>query len=99
MMIELIAVYGILIADPIGAISIIAILQSHEGLVKAPKWHRLGLSVIAAGLIGQFGRNIYYLQTGISPSDLQLPLWVLKDYGIVILAVSFWVVARKGGRP
>jgi hypothetical protein len=54
-----------------------------------PKWHKAGLILAAAGLAAQAVRNVQFLATGVSPSDADLPLWVLKDLGICIIAFFY----------
>lgn len=54
-----------------------------------PTWHKVGLIVAALGLVFQAGRNVQFLVTGVSPSDADLPLWALKDIGIVLIAFYY----------
>ena len=76
-----------LIIDIVGVIAIAAYMfikaDDHSVMLKA------GMVITIAGLVGQIGRNIYYLSTGVSPSDADLPLWALKDIGITWLALVF----------
>lgn len=58
-----------------------------------PKWHRVGLLVGCIGLLAQALRNIHFLTTGVSATDADLPLWVLKDLGYGLIAFhSIWLV-------
>lgn len=58
-----------------------------------PKWHRVGLLVGCIGLLAQALRNIQFLATGVSATDADLPLWVLKDLGYGLIAFhSIWLV-------
>jgi hypothetical protein len=60
---------------------------------KLPRWHLMGLSVGALGLLFQGMRNIQFLTTGVSPSDADLPVWFLKDMGYAIIAFhSIWLI-------
>ena len=56
-------------------------------------FHRLGKWVLAFGLIAQAGRNVQFILTGHSPTDAELPLWILKDIGVFIIA-AYWVKNR-----
>jgi hypothetical protein len=57
-----------------------------DRLQRLPKWHMMGLSIGALGLIFQALRNIQFLLTGESPSDAELPIWFLKDMGYALIA-------------
>ena len=61
-------------------------LLFEQRVVNFPVSHRIGLWVAGLGLFGQALRNAIFLTTGDSPSDNDLPLWVLKDAG-------YWVIA------
>lgn len=63
-----------------------------------PVWHKLGLLVLMFGLLAQALRNIQFLMTGISPSDLDLPLWALKDVGAAIIAWFYFLRAITGAK-
>jgi hypothetical protein len=64
-----------------------------DRLQKLPRWHRMGLSVGALGLLFQGMRNIQFLATGVSPSDADLPVWFLKDMGYALIAFhSVWLI-------
>jgi hypothetical protein len=93
MMIEFVTVWLVLIFDPIAAFILIAATIGQRTLQIAPVWHRLGMLVTACGLLGQAARNLVYVQTGHSPSDIEMPFWVLKDFGILILALHFGYLA------
>jgi RsiW-degrading membrane proteinase PrsW (M82 family) len=61
-----------------------------------PKWHLLGLLTGAAGLMFQAVRNIYFLATGESMADSDLPVWYLKDLGYFIIAAHSIVLVVTG---
>ena len=64
-----------------------------DRLQKLPRWHLMGLSVGALGLLFQGMRNIQFLMTGVSPSDADLPVWFLKDMGYALIAFhSIWLI-------
>lgn len=50
---------------------------------------RLGAVVAVFGLLGQSMRNIQYFLTGVSPSDIDLPFWMLKDLGLFIMFLGY----------
>jgi hypothetical protein len=74
--------------DLIGA-AIIAMAMFSHTLQFYTKGLKLGLVLSMLGLLSQAFRNIYYLTTGISPTDAELPLWALKDLGISIFVMSW----------
>ena len=61
-----------------------------------PVWHKIGMLVAVVGLVAQGARNIQFIYTGISPSDIDLPLWALKDLGIAIVAYFYLAKAIQG---
>ena len=66
-----------------------------DKLQKLPRWHLMGLSVGALGLLFQGFRNIQFLLTGVSPSDADLPIWFLKDMGYALIAFhSIWLILQ-----
>lgn len=66
-----------------------------DRLQRLPRWHLIGLSLGALGLLFQGVRNIQFLMTGISPSDAELPVWFLKDMGYALIAFhSIWLVLQ-----
>lgn len=60
-----------------------------------PAWHKVGLIVAVVGLVCQAFRNIEFLTTGVSPHDSDLPLWILKDFGIAIIAYFYLYLGIK----
>lgn len=100
-MIEFVTVWVILVLDPIAAFILIAVTTSSRTLKISSAWPRLGMLVTASGLLGQAARNLVFVLTGHSPSDLEMPFWVLKDIGLVILALHFGFLAitrKSNGR-
>lgn len=53
-----------------------------------PASHKLGLVVVAFGLMWQAWRNVVFLITGHMPSDVESPFWALKDLGFFIICIS-----------
>lgn len=64
-----------------------------------PSWHKVGLILASVGLVAQAFRNIEFLVTGSSPSDLDMPLWALKDLGISLIAFGYVYLCMKGKYP
>ena len=63
-----------------------------------PTWHKIGLVLAAFGLVAQALRNVHFLLTGESPSDLDFPFWALKDLGIAAIAFFYLSRAIKGAQ-
>ena len=60
-----------------------------------PAWHKVGLIVAVVGLVCQAFRNVQFIYTGVSPSDADAPLWILKDLGIAIIAYCYLYLGIK----
>ena len=58
-------------------------------------WHQVGLIVAVVGLVCQAFRNVQFIYTGVSPSDADAPLWILKDLGIAIIAYCYLYLGIK----
>ncbi len=100
-MIEFLTIWLILVLNPIAAGIMIMATMKNRALQAASVWHRLGVLIAACGLLGQFGHNLVFALTGSDPRYLEMPLWALKDYGLIILAFHFahlgFVEGRDGG--
>lgn len=78
--------------DVVAALWIIGIVFT-DRMQAMPKWHTAGLVTGAVGLMWQAVRNVYFLYTGTSMSDNDLPAWFLKDLGYFMIAWhSMWLV-------
>ena len=84
-----ILILGTLIFDPIAALCIFVALLWDYRLSVVPSWHRFGLTMCAIGLLGQGYRSYVTVVTGIAPRDDEIAYWVLKDYGLVVLAFCY----------
>lgn len=83
---------AVTVVDLVAACWMVAALFTPR-LQTMPKWHRVGLLVGSIGLLAQALRNIQFLTTGVSATDSDLPLWVLKDLGYGLIAFhSIWLV-------
>lgn len=67
-----------------------------DKLQSMPKWHMAGLLVGAIGLMAQTVRNVWFLTTGESMSDSDLPLWYLKDLGYFLIAMHSIILVATG---
>jgi hypothetical protein len=82
------------VVDFVAAFWILGVLFT-DRLQRLPRWHLMGLSVGALGLLFQGFRNIQFLMTGVSPSDADLPIWFLKDMGYALIAFhSIWLILQ-----
>jgi hypothetical protein len=82
------------VVDFVAAFWILGALFTDK-LQRLPRWHLMGLSVGALGLLFQGFRNIQFLLTGVSPSDADLPIWFLKDMGYALIAFhSIWLILQ-----
>lgn len=63
-----------------------------------PTWHKVGLILAAFGLVAQALRNVHFLYTGVSPSDLDFPFWALKDLGIATIGFYYLHHALRGAK-
>jgi hypothetical protein len=77
------------------AAAIIFVGALSERMRLYPAWHKVGLIVAVVGLVCQAFRNIEFLTTGVSPHDSDLPLWILKDLGIAIIAYFYLYLGIK----
>lgn len=80
----------VLVLNIVTAAFILYALTFDSRVLKFPVSHKIGLWVAAVGLLGQALRNAIFLATGESPSDNDLPLWVLKDAG-------YWIICGAVG--
>ena len=71
------------ILGPIGFVLVMALAMRGQFMKK----HILGQTavvVMGLGLLGQAVRSYIALTTGHAPTDAELPLWYMKDLGIVL---------------
>lgn len=78
----------ITVFDLVGAL-IIAMSVFHPKLDDFPKVFKFALVFAMLGLVGQAGRNIMFMLTGVSPTDSDLPIWAFKDIGIGLFSFSW----------
>ena len=94
---DLIFNWAVLVLNCMTALSIILMLVLHKRMRVFPVSHKVGLWLGATGLLGQAYRNLIFLTAGNSPSDNELPFWVLKDagYWVVLLGVVFLIIKKR----
>jgi hypothetical protein len=83
---------AMLAIDSVGAVLIAKGL--HDGAERYETMMKVAFVICLLGLLGQAFRNSVFLLTGESPSDVDMPLWALKDIGIALAFVA--LVRRKG---
>jgi hypothetical protein len=91
--------FVILTAVDIAAATIIFLGALKERMRLYPSWHKAGLILASVGLVAQAFRNVQYLVTGTSLPDADMPLWVLKDLGISLIAFGYVYLCVKGKYP
>lgn len=91
--------FVILTVVDLAAATIIFLGALKERMRLYPSWHKAGLILASVGLVAQAFRNIEYLITGTSPSDADMPFWVLKDLGISLIAFGYVYLCSKGKYP
>lgn len=82
----------------ISALASIAILYGLFHLT-SPGNHKgyvLGFFLVFIGNAGQVYRNISYYLSGIAPIDSDLPIWLFKDIGILVVALTYLALRKKG---
>ncbi|EFO33596.1 hypothetical protein TRICHSKD4_0703 [Roseibium sp. TrichSKD4] len=97
-MIENVILWATSIINPIAGTVMIFALFQNEWLRTAPLWHRFGMILSAVGLYGQTARNYLTITTGVPPRDIEMPWWVLKDFGLAFLAFYFLFLCLKKRR-
>ena len=65
------------------------------GLNKGHWLGRLAILVMTLGLFGQAIRSYIAITTGNAPTDAELPLWYLKDFGISLYGAYLFLKHYK----
>ena len=61
-----------------------------DGFFVGKHWTvKVAVTLMVAGLMGQFARSYIALSTGVAPTDAEIPFWVLKDMGIVTYGLYY----------
>ena len=68
-----------------------------DGFFVGKRWTvKVAVTLMIAGLVGQFARSYIALSTGIAPADNEIPFWLLKDLGIVMYGYHYAVKCWNG---
>jgi hypothetical protein len=76
------------LANILATVVLVFALFSHES-INISKVYKVAFMFGAFGLAWQAFRNVYFLVTGHSMLDTDVPLWYLKDLGWVTIAGYF----------
>ena len=76
------------------AVMFVMVGAAHPHITKEDAMIRWGAIIACFGLVGQVLRNIQYLATGVSPSDADLPFWMLKDFGLCVMIYGYAIRAN-----
>lgn len=71
------------------AVAFVLIGAAKPHIFAEDKVIKIGAVFAVFGLMGQAMRNIQYFVTGVSPSDIELPFWMLKDLGLFIMILGY----------
>jgi hypothetical protein len=86
---------SVLIADIIGvAIIVMGLFREHQRLY--PSWHKIGLIVMAIGMLAQGVECVNFFLTGFTGTVFGLPMWAFKDYSVAIICGGYvWMAHRE----
>ena len=68
---------------PIGFVLMMALAMRGE-FMKKHLFGQASIVIMGLGLLGQAVRSYIALTTGHAPTDAEMPLWYMKDLGIVL---------------
>ena len=71
------------IIGPVGFVLVMALAMRGQ-FMKKHLFGQAAIVVMGLGLLGQAVRSYIALTTGHAPTDAELPLWYMKDLGIVM---------------
>lgn len=60
-----------------------------------PVWHKVGLLTAVVGLVFQAFHNIQFIALGHLHNETDMPVWVMKDVGLAIIAYTYLYIAIK----
>lgn len=85
---------SVLIADIIGvAIIVMGLFREHQRLY--PSWHKIGLIVMAIGMLAQGVECVHFFLTGSTATVFGLPMWAFKDYSVAIICGGYVWMAHS----
>ena len=59
---------------------------------------RIGILLLMLGVAYQAWQSFFIVLTGLLPIYDEMPLWMLKDIGILALGIGYWCDYRSDGR-
>jgi len=85
---------SVLIADIIGvAVIVLGLFREHQRFY--PSWHKIGLIVMAVGMLAQGVECIHFLLTGSTATVFGMPMWAFKDYSVAIICGGYSWIAHQ----
>ncbi|AOR64594.1 hypothetical protein [Pectobacterium wasabiae] len=60
-------------------------------MLNIPLWYRIGLLITALGFTAQGFLNLPYLLFNVVLMVQELPFWILKDVGIVVISICYFL--------
>jgi len=85
---------SVLIADIIGvAVIVLGLFREHQRFY--PSWHKIGLIVMAIGMLAQGVECVHFLMTGSTSTVFGLPTWAFKDYSVAIICGGYMWMAHQ----
>ena len=84
---------SVFVADIIGvAVIVMGLFREHQKLY--PSWHKIGLIVMAIGMLGQGVECIHFFLSGETGTVFGLPIWAFKDYSVAIICGGYMWLAH-----
>lgn len=71
------------------AVALVMLGAAKPFIIREDPVIRVGAMLACFGLLGQAFRNFEFFMTGVSPVDTELPFWMLKDLGLVVMVVGY----------
>lgn len=85
---------SVLLADIIGvAVIVLGLFREHQRFY--PSWHKIGLIIMAVGMLAQGVECVHYFLTGSTASVFGLPTWAFKDYSVAIICGGYMWMAHQ----
>lgn len=85
---------SVLLADIIGiTVIVLGLFREHQQLY--PSWHKIGLIVMALGMLGQAVQSVQFFAFGVINSVFILPMWAFKDYAVAIICTGYMWLAHQ----
>lgn len=85
---------SVFVADIIGvAIIVMGLFREHQRFY--PSWHKIGLIIMAVGMLAQGVECIHFFLTGSTGTVFGLPMWAFKDYSVAIICGGYVWMAHQ----